>query len=167
MENIFLCGFMGTGKTHVGKRLAKTLQVEFFDIDKCIVAKEGCSIPAVFEKCGEARFREIETQVLLEVSRSQGCVIATGGGILSKDENATIIKNSGTLFYLNTPFTTCYNRIKFDKNRPLAVTKSREELYELYIARHKLYMHHADVVVHTTQGIAHTITKIKEAMDSR
>lgn len=138
MKSIYLLGFMGCGKTTVGKILAKKLDVKFIDLDEEIVLHTGKSIPTIFEEKGEKGFREIETEVLKKISNDR-TVISTGGGIVTRHENIVFMKQNGILFYLESNIETLYNRIYSDKNRPNAVNRTIEELNELFLSRKSLY----------------------------
>lgn len=139
MKPIFLCGFMGCGKSTVGKILARKLKVECIDLDEYIEKKEGMSIPEIFEQKGESYFRKAESEALAEF-KDAGGIIATGGGTLLSDENGDIAKNSGMVVFIDTYFSTCYNRIKDDKNRPIAYNSTRKQLEERFEQRRPKYM---------------------------
>lgn len=121
---VYLCGFMGCGKSTIGRLLAKKLGREFVDLDDYIVQREGMSIPQIFEQRGENYFREVEAVALSELSAAAG-VVATGGGTLLKKENGDCAKSMGTVVFIDAPFDICYERIKGDKNRPIAYNSTR------------------------------------------
>lgn len=137
MSSVYLCGFMGCGKSHIGRMTARVTGRSFVDLDRIIVEREGMAIPEIFEKYGEPHFRALEAQYIRELS--DGYVIATGGGALINDSTAEYARQSGLTVYINTAFELCYQRIKNDKNRPLAVKNTKEQLMELYSARDKIY----------------------------
>lgn len=137
MSSVYLCGFMGCGKSHIGRMTARATGRSFVDLDRIIVEREGMTIPEIFEKYGEPHFRALEAQYIRELS--DGYVIATGGGALINDSTAEYARQSGLTVYINTAFELCYQRIKNDKNRPLAVKNTKEQLMELYSARDKIY----------------------------
>ena len=128
--SVYLCGFMGCGKSHIGRLLAAELGREFVDLDKVIVDREGMSIPEIFEKFGEPHFRSLEAKYIRELSG--GYIVATGGGALINDKTAEFARESGISVYINTPFEVCYERIKNDSNRPLVVNNTQEQLRQLY-----------------------------------
>lgn len=142
MKPIFLCGFMGCGKSTVGKILAKKMNVQCVDLDKYIEDKEGMTIPEIFEKKGESYFRSAETKALAEFA-DLGGIVATGGGTLLSDENGKVAKGSGMVVYIDTFFQTCYERIKDDPNRPIAFNSTKEQLKERYDHRRPLYIAHS------------------------
>lgn len=137
MSTVYLCGFMGCGKSHVGRQLAAALKREFIDLDRYIVNAEHMTIPLIFEKYGEPHFRGLEAKYIRELSDNK--VVATGGGALINDETAEYARQSGLSVYINTSFDVCYERIKGDANRPLAVNSTRSQLNELYNTRAVIY----------------------------
>ena len=133
----FLIGFMGSGKTTIAKLLAE----DFIDMDDVIVKRIGMPISTFFAEVGEDAFREIESQVLEELSQNEG-VIATGGGIVMSEDNRRILGNADAeIIYLKSDFDTLYQRISADTTnvRPLFIDKSREELQEIFETRAPLY----------------------------
>ncbi len=145
MKSIFLCGFMGCGKSHTGKLLSKKLGLPFVDLDEYIVNKENRSIPEIFEQSGEPYFRELEGKCLKELA--EGCIVATGGGTLINDNTAEYANKQGITVFLDARFPVCYGRIKEDTNRPLVVNNTREQLYQIYIKRKKIYKAHSKITV--------------------
>lgn len=133
-RNIVLVGMPGSGKSTVGKVLRKETQRYFLDTDKMIVASHG-DISEIFKNHGEAYFREIETQKIKEVSVKTGCIIATGGGAILKQENVDALKQNGIIVFLNRPL----ENIMPTSDRPLssdrsALEKRFEERYEKYLS---------------------------------
>ena len=143
MNNIILIGFMGCGKTTVGKNTAEALRLDFVDTDEYIERKYEMRISEIFEKFGEEKFRDMETKALREVCQRDNTVISTGGGIIIRDENADIMKNSGKVFFINTPFETIKSRLKGDKKRPL-LAEGFEKAKALYDSRMDKYQKAAD-----------------------
>ena len=129
--NIVLCGFMGCGKSTVGKILAKKMGCQCVDLDKYIENTAGMSIPEIFDKYGEEHFRKLETEALAAFADIGG-VVATGGGALLSEENGKVAKRSGMVVFIDTYFNTCYGRIKNDPNRPIAYNSTREQLLERF-----------------------------------
>ena len=159
---IYLCGFMGCGKTTVGKKLAKMLNKELIDLDAYIVEKEGMNIPEIFEKYGEPYFRAVETAGLKELAQ-EGGIIATGGGALLSDENGEVAKSAGLVIFIDTPFEVCYERIKDDPNRPIAFNSTEQELRERFDYRRPLYIRNSHFSVNgqgTSKAIALRIKDI-------
>ncbi len=133
-ENLILVGFMGSGKSTVGRRLAKALQWRFVDLDGVIERDAGKPIPKIFEVEGEAGFRAREQAALRKILRRTFQVIACGGGIVTVPENIPLMKNGGHVFCLRASLKTIRERVGKDPNRPLAV-----HLEELYAKRLPLY----------------------------
>ncbi|MBR4101476.1 MAG: shikimate kinase [Oscillospiraceae bacterium] len=138
---IYLCGFMGCGKSTVGTKLAKKLNCPFVDMDTYIEEQAGMTIPEIFEKYGEPHFRDLETQAIRELAGRDG-VIACGGGAMLREENAEIAAKNGSVVYLEVPFHVCYRRIA-DSDRPIVRRSSREELETLYNYREGIYRKHS------------------------
>lgn len=148
MNHVFLCGFMGCGKTTVGKEAARLAAVPFIDLDDAIVARSGKTISQIFAEHGEKYFRELETAVLAETAFSQSsAIVATGGGALISASNAELCQKRGTVVFLDVPFEVCYNRICNDAGRPIAASRNKEELLKLYENRSALYRTHSGVVL--------------------
>ncbi len=135
--SVYLCGFMGCGKSHVGRQIAVTLGRRFIDLDRYIVNAERMTIPEIFDKFGEPHFRQLEAKYIRELS--DGSIVATGGGALINDETAAFACESGLSVYINTAFDVCYNRISGDTNRPLVVNNTPAQLRELYDKRAVIY----------------------------
>ncbi len=137
---------MGCGKTVVGKALARKLDCDFVDMDAYITEKEGMTIPQIFSEKGERYFREAETEAVRELS-VKGEVIACGGGAMLKKENAEIAFASGVVVYIEVPFGVCYSRISGDKNRPIVMNNTKEELEFIYDSRIPVYKENSSVSV--------------------
>jgi len=131
-------GFMGCGKSALGRRLSYLLKMPYYDMDHEIVRQQGMTIPQIFEKYGEARFREIETEFLKNF-RDEACIISTGGGVAINAENRKIMRRSGLVFFLDATFEDIYIRIQHDPNRPIVQSSTKEELEKLYHYRRKFY----------------------------
>jgi len=116
---IFLCGFMGTGKTTLGKKLATLLKLPFRDLDDFMVGKENRSIPEIFEEDGEPYFRSLEKESIRELGGRFNGVLALGGGALQNQEIIDYIKENGILVFIKTDFNTILERILSEEGRPL------------------------------------------------
>jgi shikimate kinase len=117
--NIYLIGMMGSGKTVTGKVLADLLNGTFVDLDAEIQAKEGRPIPTIFAESGEPYFRDVESVVLEHFSKKNGQVIATGGGVVLREENVRRMKATGKVVLLQTSAESLWQRVKYSKDRPL------------------------------------------------
>lgn len=148
MRKIYLVGFMGCGKSAIGKRLSYYLKMPYYDMDREIERQQGMTIPEIFEKYGEEHFRHLETE-FLRTFRDEACIIATGGGVAMKEENRKMMKRTGLVFFLDANFDEIYERIKNDKRRPIVQRSTREELEQLYLNRRKYYREACHIRVFT------------------
>jgi 3-dehydroquinate synthase len=148
--NIFLVGLMGSGKTTVGRALAKRLNKRFFDSDHEIEARTGASIPLIFEIEGEASFRQREADMIRDLTACEGVVLATGGGSILNPQSRDFLKSRGLVIYLRAGVSSILQRTGHDKNRPLLQTADpRGRLEELALQREPYYQEVADVVIET------------------
>jgi shikimate kinase len=149
-RSVFLVGPMGSGKTAVGRRLAVALSLPFVDTDAEIEARTGVDIPLIFEKEGEARFRERETEVIDELTRTGPCVLATGGGAILAPANRERLRERGIVVYLRTSVAMQASRVRSGRNRPLlAGVDPATRLAQLMQTRAPLYESCAHLVVDT------------------
>ena len=147
-KNIYLTGFMGSGKSTVGRILAEKLGFEFFDLDRIIELTEGIKINDIFKFKGEKYFRDIETKIIGKIYRNEDCVFACGGGIVKRKKNIDIIRKSGVVVYLNISAEDAIERLKYVKDRPLLKVSDRAGTIEKMIRkRDSLYRRYADMVV--------------------
>jgi len=154
---IFLTGFMGSGKTTVGRRLALKLGVQFIDLDHEIERQRGVKISEIFKSAGEEAFRYLETECLEELLRSgREAVVATGGGLPLKAYNRELMKASGTIVHLAASFETIRTRLEGDASRPLW----NEEALELYDARQLVYADADHSVNSDNRSIAELVEQI-------
>lgn len=135
---ILLCGFMGCGKSTIGKSLAGMLGIPFIDTDIEIASKVQKSIPDIFKEDGEPYFRKIESEMIIEFSK-KNAVISCGGGAMMNIHTVESVKNHSTIVYLELPFNVCFERIKGDSNRPLAKNLDEKSLGELFECRRPIY----------------------------
>lgn len=147
-KNIILCGFMGSGKTTVGRVLAEMTGRRFVDMDDYIIARENKSVSKIFEDSGEAYFRQLETESAKELSEKSGLVIASGGGTLTVQTNIDIFKTNGVIVLLDTRIEIIKERLKDDTARPLLQKPDRDAVIEeLYQKRLPLYRTAADIII--------------------
>ncbi len=150
VRNLFLIGYRGTGKTVLGKRVARKLNMPFVDTDNIIVSLAEKTIPEIFENDGEEVFRQFETDALKKVSKIDGQVISCGGGIIVKERNLPILHEKGIVCLLTADAKTIYNRIYKDGNRPALTDKDPyEEIEHLLEVRGPLYEKAKDFEVDT------------------
>jgi shikimate kinase len=144
-DPVTIVGYMGSGKTTVGRILARTLGWEFVDLDRTIAKETGCGIPEIFAHSGEEHFRNLEHRALLAaLGRGRECVVACGGGIVVRPENRDKLKESLTVF-LSEDLGVLYGRTRGPR-RPLRAG-SREEFERRFAARLPFYEEVADLVV--------------------
>ena len=141
---------MGSGKTTVGRALAKKLNKRFFDSDHEIEARTGASIPLIFEIEGEASFRQREADMIRDLTASEGVVLATGGGSILNPQSRAYLKSRGLVIYLRAGVSSILQRTGHDKNRPLLQTADpRGRLEELAAQREPYYQEVADLIIET------------------
>ena len=151
MKNIVLMGFMGAGKTTVGRKLAKTLSWEFIDTDEWIEKEQGKKISDIFAESGETAFRDMETELLKTLQERDGhFVLSIGGGMPVREENRALLQSLGTVVYLKTSKEEIIKRVSGAKNRPLLQGGALEEkVTALMNARESIYKETAQVEVVT------------------
>jgi shikimate kinase len=149
-QNLFLVGPMGSGKTAVGRQLAKMLHARFYDSDAEIERHTGVDIAYIFEKEGEPGFREREREAIDALTRLEPIVLATGGGAIIRPENRRHLAERGCVVYLETTVTQQAERVRHGRHRPLLADRDpAERLAELMRERAPLYAEVADIVVPT------------------
>jgi shikimate kinase len=139
IKNIILIGFMGTGKSTVGKSLAAELGWEFVDTDAKIEEMAGKSIPRLFSEDGEERFRDLESEALRLVTSGQRQVIATGGGVVLRPANRQLMLENGLVVALQADADTIIGRVRGDANRPLLAGDAAEKVHRLMRERAGAY----------------------------
>lgn len=150
-SNLVLTGFMGTGKTSLGKLLAEKLGCGFVDIDQKIEQDEGLTVPQIFEKYGEKYFRELEKKAVAEVSQRHGLVIATGGGTIKDAENIRMLKSSGVIVCLTTDPEEIFRRTERRGERPvLDGGEDRLQTIKKLLAERQPFYAQADYTIDTT-----------------
>lgn len=149
-NNIILCGFMGCGKTRVGKQLRKDTGREFVDIDYYIEHREGMRVSEIFEKFGEEEFRKKENEAVKILSKRKNLIIACGGGTVLREENVNVFhETGGVIVFLNVPVVVLQERLKNDTKRPLLQTPDRNKvIWELHKERYPKYREAADVSIY-------------------
>jgi shikimate kinase len=149
--NLYLIGPMGSGKTAVGKKLAALLGKQFFDSDAEIEQRTGVDIRYIFEKEGEARFREREREVIADLTSLDGVIVATGGGAVLDPANRERLASTGTVVYLRATVDAQLERTRPSRNRPLLMGGDPRAVLERLLAiRRPLYEEIADISVDTT-----------------
>lgn len=147
--NLILCGMMGAGKTTIGIKIAELTGRRWYDTDGLIVDKHG-KIADIFEYYGEAHFRKLETEIVKELAKKDNLIISTGGGLVLKSENNTVLQENGKIVFLRATLETLAHRLKVDGERPLLQTSTeniRDRLARLMKERTPVYEHVADYIV--------------------
>lgn len=146
MNNIILCGFMGAGKTVVGRELSKLMGCRFIDTDEMIEKEQGIAIKAIFTAHGEEYFRELEHEVCKKVGAMKNCVVSTGGGALTFERNVEAVKSGGAkIVFLDASFDAVCERIGNSSSRPLFQDIKQAKM--LYDERREKYEAAADYTV--------------------
>lgn len=150
IDNIFLVGLMGAGKSTIGRQLARELGKQFRDSDSEIEKRTGVSIDVIFDIEGEQGFRRRETGLLRELVGERGIVLATGGGAILASENRQLLRDNGLIIYLKASAEHLAGRVKLDRRRPLLQTGDKlAKIRELMTQREPVYQQLADLVVET------------------
>lgn len=136
---IYLIGFMGCGKSTIGKALAEALNYSFIDMDDYIESKTCTTIKQIFKEQGESGFRSIETNCLKDLTSKSDVVVSCGGGVPLSEINRTLLKESGTIIWLDADGDEIVRRVTQNDNRPLVNDKSPEEIKELKSKRQPIY----------------------------
>jgi shikimate kinase len=166
--NVILVGFMGAGKSSVGRLLARRLGRCFVETDDMITAREGRSIPEIFAERGEAHFRALEEKTVRLLALKSGEVIATGGGFCCREGRPEALKALGIVVWLRGDFDTLYERARRAGERPMLTGRGPDEIAALYRAREPYYRQ-ADVTVDTTgigpdQVVAHVLLALRDRL---
>lgn len=156
MYNVVLIGMPGCGKSTVGKQAAAQLGRPFYDADEVLAQKAGCTIPELFQKRGEDGFRALESQVLQELGKLSGAVIATGGGCVTRPENYAALHQNGRIFWLQRELGQLPTA-----GRPIS---QKTDVRALYTVRKPLYARFADVIVENNAGSGDAAARIVEAV---
>ncbi|MCR5536042.1 MAG: shikimate kinase [Succinivibrio sp.] len=152
---IYLVGPMGAGKTTLGKSLALVLELPFVDLDELLVKQEGRSIPEIFREDGEPYFRDLETRILKETAAYEA-VIATGGGVVGREENRTFLQEHGEVIYVYADVQTQFLRTQYDNNRPMLKSDDRKaRLEDLFSTRDPLYRKISTIIIDSSKGSIH------------
>jgi shikimate kinase len=146
--NLFLVGMPGSGKSTLGRLLAKRLEKQFYDADAELERRLGVTIPVIFELEGEPGFRDRESTIIDEFVGYANVILATGGGAILRPSNRTALKQNGTVLYLHATPDTLWERTRRSKHRPLLqAADPQARLNELYAFRDPIYREVADFVV--------------------
>lgn len=161
-----LVGLMGAGKSTIGRQLAKRFSWDFLDLDREIENRTGVKVSVIFELEGEQGFRDRETRLLEELANGPQRVLATGGGVVIRPENRTLLRQMGSVIYLDVAPEVLFERTRRDANRPLLqVPDPLGKLKELHAQRDPLYRDAADIVISPRPGSVGSVVKqIEQAL---
>ena len=151
MKNIYLVGFMGTGKSAAGKVLSRVLKREFIEVDRLIELKQKRSINKIFKESGEAYFRKLENRVLKAISKRKGAIVSCGGGIVINRANIKIMKESGLMICLSAKPKVILNRLKGKINRPLLKVKNPEAKIRELLKQREIFYKQAPWIIDTSR----------------
>ncbi len=166
LKAICFIGFMGAGKTTIGKEVAAKANLEVFDTDHVIESELKMTIKEIFESMGENEFRNVEAMVLRELLQRKA-IITTGGGIVERKENRRILREQAFVIYLYSSFDELWGRLENDRDRPLIVNNNRDNIFERYNSRLSLYKEAADVTIDTTnKQIPEILFQVEQAITS-
>lgn len=158
---ISLVGLPGSGKSTVGRQLARRLQLPFVDSDHAIEVKLGCSIREYFEREGEERFRDVEESVIDELTAQHTGVLSTGGGSVLRSANRENLKRRGQVVYLKSSPDELFRRLRHDMNRPLLqVADPLSRLRDLFALRDPLYRETAHFILETGRPSVATLVNM-------
>ncbi len=165
---ISLIGLPGSGKSTVGRQLARRLQLPFFDSDHVIEQQLGCSIREYFEREGEERFRDVEESVIAQLTQVGSGVLSTGGGVILRQANRLRLRQHGQVVYLNSSPDVLFRRLRHDVNRPLLqVADPLNRLRDMHTLRDPLYRETAHFVVETGRpSVATLVGMIVKLLES-
>lgn len=163
-ENIYLIGLMGAGKTTIGRQLARALKLPFYDSDKSIEESTGVDISTIFEFEGEEGFRDREQKMLQQLTQMRGIVLATGGGVILREENRRLLKANGFIVYLQCSVDRILERTRRDSQRPLLNTVNPRDRIETLLAERKpLYLSCSDFTIDT--GVLQSKAVVNEILE--
>ena len=149
---------MGSGKTTVGKELARKMNFKFIDTDELIEKEQGITIKEIFEKHGEDYFRNLEHEICKKVSNMRNCIISTGGGVMTYKRNCDVLKNKNKIIFLDASFNIICKRIGNNNVRPLF--EDLEKAKQLYDERKKKYLDASDYIVSGDMSVEETVLEI-------
>lgn len=164
--NIFLTGFMGAGKTSIGKQLALELDIDCYDTDEIIAAAARMSIRKLFLTKGEPFFRQMESELLKLLGEKPpgSCIVSTGGGAVLREENRSAMRKNGVIILLKVTAEEIGRRINGDKNRPLLMTADLMKSVEELLEKRRPFYSKADLVIETSElTISETVSKVIKA----
>ena len=165
-KNICFMGFMGSGKSIIGKDLSKYLNLKFYDTDKEIELKTKKKISEIFEEGGESYFRNIEEKVCVEILTNDNCVISLGGGSIISKKIRKIIKQNSYSIYLKVKLKNLQNRLKFSTKRPLLNKNlNNSEILKNILKDRQKYYEKADLIINNDGDKSQSLKEIKSQLN--
>jgi len=147
--NLYLVGFMGSGKTAVAKEIAESTDLKYIEMDELIEKKEARSINDIFKDSGEDYFRKVEKEALKEISLADNQVVSCGGGVVIDEANVNLMKDSGVLICLQARPDVIYKRVKNNKDRPLLNVENPQVKIEELLRIRRPYYQKANYIIET------------------
>ncbi|MDP8261251.1 MAG: shikimate kinase [Candidatus Kappaea frigidicola] len=147
--NLYLVGFMGSGKTAVAKEIAESTDLKYIEMDELIEKKEARSINDIFKDSGEDYFRKVEKEALKEISLADNQVVSCGGGVVIDEANVNLMKDSGVLICLQASPDVIYKRVKNNKDRPLLNVENPQVKIEELLRIRRPYYQKANYIIET------------------
>ena len=150
-RHIFIIGMPGCGKSSLGRKVANNMGIPYVDTDQRIEQAAGCTVSQIFERYGEQAFRNAETNVLIQLTREPASIVSTGGCMVMRDTNRTIMRNHGVIVLIDRPLEEIMGDIKLNR-RPMLARKGLPEVERLYHERIDTYRSVADAVLDNGHG---------------
>lgn len=168
-RNIYFIGFMGTGKSTISKKLSAAIGYQEIDTDYKIAEKENMRISEIFEKYGEAYFRNLETEFLKEMQKKEGCIISCGGGMVLRRENVELMKENGVIVLLTATPETVLKRVENGKERPILNGHMNVEYIEELMEKRRVYYEAAGEIIIATDGkeTGEIVEELQKKLSSR
>lgn len=165
--NIVLCGFMGCGKTTVGRQLALQTGLRLIDIDSCIENTVGLRVSQIFAAYGEAHFRALEKSCVKKATAQASVIISPGGGAILDVENIVNFKKSGKIFFLDTPIDEIIARLGTNNAATRPLVTGKNSIYELFFSRKEKYLQAADFIIGANKSVSAICDEIFEVAKSK
>ena len=163
--NIVLIGFMGSGKTTIGRKLAVRLGYRFVDMDRFIEEEQQCKIAQIFEERGEATFRSLETGLLKRLKKAENTVVSTGGGVVTIEGNIEIIRSIGISIYLKAGIDNIFERVSRNNKRPLLQTDNPLQTIKDMMEKREGAYSQADLILETNSlSMGNVVSKIIQSL---